>query len=64
MTPSRRLALDLHLDLGVEPIEGEVSAGREPAEAFSGWLGLAAALERVAKAATEDAAQNGSQPGT
>lgn len=45
MSPSKRTALHLDLDLKSEPIEGEVRADGGRTRPFVGWLGLTSALE-------------------
>jgi hypothetical protein len=47
MRDRRRKRLTLELEPDAEPIEGRIREGRGPAREFVGWLGLAAALERV-----------------
>jgi hypothetical protein len=42
----------IELDSGAQPIAGRVTAGRQPAVAFTGWTGLFAVLR---EAAGEDA---------
>ena len=46
---STRISLHLDLDLGVQPIEGEVRTTAGLCLPFCGWLGLTAALERAAQ---------------
>ncbi len=41
------LQIRLELDLRVEPMVGRLIAGDGPAQPFTGWTGLAAALDRV-----------------
>ncbi len=47
------LQIRLELDLRVEPMVGRLIAGDGPAHAFTGWTGLAAALDRVTVAERE-----------
>ena len=47
MSSPRRLTLRLDLDLGSDPIEGELWEPTGLSLPFSGWLGLADALERA-----------------
>ncbi len=47
MSSPRRLTLRLDLDLVSDPIEGELWEPTGQCHAFSGWLGLADALERA-----------------
>lgn len=47
MSSTRRLTLRLDLDLVSDPIEGELWEPTGLRLAFSGWLGLADALERA-----------------
>lgn len=47
MSSPRRLSLRLDLDLGCDPIEGELWEPTGPSLPFTGWLGLADALERA-----------------
>jgi hypothetical protein len=44
------LQIHLELDLRVEPMVGRMSSGDGPVHAFTGWTGLAAALDRVTAA--------------
>jgi hypothetical protein len=43
----RRVIIDL--EVGAEPIAGSVALPGDDAEAFTGWLQLAAALERAGR---------------
>jgi hypothetical protein len=47
MSSPRRLTLRLDLDLASDPIEGELWEPTGLRLSFSGWLGLADALERA-----------------
>lgn len=47
MSSPRRLTFRLDLDLGSDPIEGELWEPTGLRLPFSGWLGLADALERA-----------------
>ena len=42
-----RIHIELDLDLGAQPIEGEVRTDSGELLPFQGWLGLTAALERA-----------------
>jgi len=44
-----RIHLDLRLDLGSEPVSGELVPPAGPAAPFSGYAGLIAALGRIAE---------------
>jgi hypothetical protein len=44
---SGRIALRLELEQGSEPISGRLVAADGTEEAFTGWLELAAAIERA-----------------
>jgi hypothetical protein len=44
---SSRISLHLDLDLGTQPIEGEVRTVGGHSLPFVGWLGLTAALEQA-----------------
>ena len=39
--------LDLHIDLGAQPVAGSLAAAGEHATSFSGYTGLIAALEAL-----------------
>ena len=39
--------LTLRIDLEADPITGSLSAAHGPSRRFSGWIGLAAALEAI-----------------
>jgi hypothetical protein len=47
-----RLHLDLRLDVGSEPVTGEVVPRGGPATPFSGYAGLIAALTRICEPAS------------
>ena len=47
-TRGGRIPLRLELDKGSEPISGRLVAADGSAEEFTGWLALAAAIERAA----------------
>jgi hypothetical protein len=51
-----RIHLDLRLDLGSEPVTGELVPPGGPATPFSGYAGLIAALGRITKPDTAEAA--------
>ena len=56
MTARRTREYTLELDIDADPITGRLRNGSEKACAFTGWLGLASALERqiAASAANEN----------
>ena len=49
-----RIHLDLRLDLGSEPVTGELVAPGGPPTPFSGYAGLIAALGRISESATAE----------
>jgi hypothetical protein len=49
VSTSNRIALALEVDLDADPIEGELRPAEGPTRAFVGWMGLAAALEEIAR---------------
>ena len=51
----------LELDVDADPISGRLRDGSE-AFAFSGWLGLASALERLLSASGDASETAGTQP--
>ena len=57
MAENRRRELDVSLDvhLDCEPVEGEMRRPDGTAESFSGWMELAALLERERAAASAEA---------
>jgi len=60
----KRIHLDLRLDLGSEPVSGELVPPRGPPTPFSGYAGLIAALGRIcepraAEASTQPEAGDG-----
>jgi hypothetical protein len=58
MTSQNLLRLLLELDRGGEPISGRLCGERGCVRAFSGWLGLFAALEDAAAERTPPAAKS------
>jgi hypothetical protein len=55
MTPDHDpIRLELELSAWPEPVEGHLHDGHGRSRAFHGWLGLAAALEALAGAASGD----------
>lgn len=46
-TPDRETRLTLRIDLEADPITGSLSAANGATRRFSGWIGLAAALEAI-----------------
>jgi hypothetical protein len=55
MTPERsRLRARLDIDLAASPIEGILTADDGRETRFTGWLGLAAALEDLQDAASRE----------
>jgi hypothetical protein len=59
MTPTRRnLRARLDIDLGASPIEGVLTDDDGCETRFTGWLGLAAALEDLQDAAAHEVEQS------
>jgi hypothetical protein len=58
--PNEETHLELRIDLKADPITGSLSSAQEAPRRFSGWIGLAAALEaiRAELAVEEDAEVN------
>jgi hypothetical protein len=54
--PQERIHLDLRLDVGSEPVTGELVPPGGPATPFSGYAGLIAALGRISDAGPVEAA--------
>jgi len=50
-----RIHLDLRLDLGSEPVTGELVPPGGPATPFSGYAGLIAALGRISQSRPTEA---------
>lgn len=53
-----RIHLDLRLDVGSEPVTGELVPLGGPATPFSGYAGLIAALGRISEAGPVEAADS------
>jgi hypothetical protein len=53
--PQERIHLDLRLDLGSEPVSGELVAPGGRSTHFSGYAGLIAALGRITGAGPNEA---------
>jgi hypothetical protein len=49
MADSTRIALRLDLDPAADPIRGRLTAPTGEEDEFVGWLGLAGAIERLAR---------------
>jgi hypothetical protein len=58
-----RIHLDLRLDLGSEPVSGELVPPGGPPTPFSGYAGLIAAVGRITKPSTAEPAHHAESNG-